>query len=258
MSGSENATSDADFHDAVESLEQLGLTTYEAKVFITLQRLRTGTAREVNDATSVPRSQVYATAESLESQGLIEIQQSNPITYKPVDITEARELLTERFEREQNRAFSYVEQAISEGTGIEEREDIWTISGAARINNRAVSLIETANDRLILGTGDTRHFPPEVCEALASADARGVSVSVLSDDGGVNEIARDLGVATEPARGYRPSDDQTGRILLGDDDIILLSVSTYRSGEEAGLWSANTEFATILMQVVEAGLYEGF
>ncbi|MFC6993003.1 TrmB family transcriptional regulator [Haladaptatus sp. GCM10025707] len=237
--------------------EQLGLTTYEAKVFITLQRLRTGTAREVNEATSVPRSQVYATAESLESQGLIEIQESNPITYKPVAIEEARELLTRRFEREQNRAFSYVEQAISEGTGIEEREDIWTISGAARINNRAVTLIEGTTDRLVFGTGDPRHFPPGVCEALASADARGVDVTVLSDDPSVTEIVGDIDIEAEPPRGYRPSDAQTGRFLLGDDDVILLSVAAHRSGEEAGLWSSNTEFATILMQVVEAGLFEG-
>ena len=90
--------------DAVDAFEDLGLTSYEAKVFIALHRLGLGTARDVADTTDVPRSQVYSVAESLESRGLLEVQQSNPIRYRPVSVDEARETLRDRFEREQDRA----------------------------------------------------------------------------------------------------------------------------------------------------------
>ncbi len=57
-----------DESDAIEALEELGLSNYEAKVFVALQRLGTGTARDIHQATDVPRSQVYGAAESLQEQ----------------------------------------------------------------------------------------------------------------------------------------------------------------------------------------------
>jgi len=48
--------------DAVDALKSLGLTTYEARTFVALQKLGAGTASEVADIADVPRSQVYGAA----------------------------------------------------------------------------------------------------------------------------------------------------------------------------------------------------
>ena len=47
------------------ALERLGLSTYEAGVFVALEKLGRGTAREIAEATDVPRSQVYGAAEHI-------------------------------------------------------------------------------------------------------------------------------------------------------------------------------------------------
>jgi len=109
--------------DAVSSLERLGLTTYEAKVFIALQKLGSGTAREVSRVADVPRSQVYSVTESLEDRGLVEVQQSSPMQYRPVSIEEARRTLRERFETESDRAFGYVEGVRNERGGEGEEQE---------------------------------------------------------------------------------------------------------------------------------------
>ena len=57
---------DGDEAGATESLQQLGLSQYEAEVFVALVKLGTGTAREVTQITDVPRSQVYGAAEALD------------------------------------------------------------------------------------------------------------------------------------------------------------------------------------------------
>ncbi|MUV88736.1 hypothetical protein GJ629_01590 [Halapricum sp. CBA1109] len=87
-----------DDEDAIEGLTRLGLTTYEARVFLALQKLDTGTASEVAEVSEVPRSQVYGTADDLEQRGLIEIQETRPAVYRPVDPDTAEQRLLEQLE----------------------------------------------------------------------------------------------------------------------------------------------------------------
>src|SRR5699024_1189511 len=68
----------SDHDEAVAALKRLGLSSYEAQVFIALQRLDTATVREVDRTTEVPRSQIYGAAEDLAERGLVDIQQSTP------------------------------------------------------------------------------------------------------------------------------------------------------------------------------------
>lgn len=58
-----------DPEEAVTSLEELGLTEYEARCFVALTRLSKGTAKEVSQVADVPRSRVYDTIERLERTG---------------------------------------------------------------------------------------------------------------------------------------------------------------------------------------------
>ncbi|HET7324565.1 MAG TPA: helix-turn-helix domain-containing protein, partial [Halococcus sp.] len=56
--------------DAIAALKRLGLSSYEAQVFVALQRISRGSARDIDRVTDVPRSQVYGAAEQLEERGL--------------------------------------------------------------------------------------------------------------------------------------------------------------------------------------------
>jgi len=148
-----------DQNEAVDAFEQLGLTSYEAKVFIALHRLGAGTARDVAEITDVPRSQVYSVAESLENRGLLEVQQSNPIRYRPVSVDEARDTLRTQFERERDRAFEYVETVKNEPTG--EGDPRGYLDGSrsqpGRRPNRRYPLAGGRSDRLRDPSPGTRH-----------------------------------------------------------------------------------------------------
>jgi len=67
-------TTDDTLEEAVEVLQQLGLKEYEAKCFVGLSRLSTGTAKKLSEITDVPRTRVYDAIRLLEAQGLVEIQ----------------------------------------------------------------------------------------------------------------------------------------------------------------------------------------
>lgn len=238
--------------EALEAFERLGLTSYEAKVFIGLHRIGSGTARDVARVVDVPRSQVYSVAESLEERGLLEVQQSSPIRYRPVSVEEARTTLEERFEREQERAFDYVSTVKKEPTGEETQEDIWTVRGRERVDDRIVDLLSAADRRLLFGTRLPELLTPQIEASLEECAAGGVEVVAVSSSAAVRDRLGALdGVTVDSPPPHRESDQRSGRIAIVDDDSLLLSVVD-DDGSETAIWSSDSLFASVLIQLIEA------
>ncbi len=250
-SGDADGGSDGgDERRAVESFERLGLTSYEARVFIALQRLGSGTARDVSRVTDVPRSQVYSAAESLADRGLASVQQSSPMRYRPVSVDAARSTLRERFDRETDRAFDYVERVRGDESE-EQREDIWTVRGREVVTDRVVELLDDAEDRVLFGTRLPALAPPAVVEALdrVAADSDVTIVSVSETVRG--RFSSPVETATPPTA--LAGEDRSGRFLFVDDDVVLLSVVGDEDAETA-IWSAHSSMASVLIQLAEISL----
>jgi sugar-specific transcriptional regulator TrmB len=248
--------------DAIAALKRLGLSSYEAQVFIALQRVGQGSARDVDRITEVPRSQVYGAAENLEERGLIDVQQSEPIQYRAVELSEARNRLRDRLDTAEERAFSYLESARNELGGEEEsREDIWTVEGRATITDRLVRLAREADERVIFGTDDESLLTPDLSEALAEM-AGNVTVVVVSANPAVRERFGEFdGVAAPPvtpAAEMGPG-ERSGRVLIADDETVLVSVlgdEEPGGRRETAIWSANTGFASVFVGLFEEWLDE--
>ncbi|WP_323190241.1 helix-turn-helix domain-containing protein [Halostella sp. PRR32] len=243
--------------DAVSSLERLGLTGYEARVFIALQKLGSGTARDVHRVAEVPRSQVYSAAENLEERGLVEVQQSNPMRYRPVSIETARSILRERFEREQERAFDYVEDVREEHSDDgEEQEDIWTVRGQEHVEDRIVELIREAEESVIFGTPDPDLMTETIETALRDREKAGLYVGVVSVDEGVrNRFADDAVLTTVPPPPFS-GDTSIGRVVRVDGKGVLLSVLGEEDvsgiNRETAFWSVETNFASALIELMNS------
>ncbi|MDQ2049347.1 helix-turn-helix domain-containing protein [Natronolimnohabitans sp. A-GB9] len=234
--------------DALEAFERLGLTSYEAKVFIALQRLGSGTARDVSDVVDVPRSQVYSVAENLAERGLIEVQQSSPIRYRPVSVDEARQLLRKDFETEQDRAFTYVESVREEAKADDEQESVWTVRGRERVTERLRSLVSEADQRIVVAISNPELIDDESVSLLEGRAADGITVRVLtdSDDVGARFDSCD-GIDVTVQRRQFVADDSWGRLIVVDTDTILLSVVD--AGTETAIWSSQSPLASILVEL---------
>lgn len=238
---------------AVEAFKDLGLTGYEAKAFLALQRLGSGTARDVARVADVPRSQVYSVADSLEAHGLVEVQQSNPRRFRPVSIDRARRTLRERFESRQERAFEYAERLREvSAPGEEQEEDVWTIRGRSHVTDRALEHVAEASERLDFATRVPDLVEDELRDAICDRATAGVDVTVISENEAVREQFADCPsvAVTEPPRPHG-DDERSGRIVIADDDRLLLSVIDDDGGETA-IWSAESLFARVFIQLVEA------
>lgn len=232
--------------DAVSALKRLGLTAYEARTFIGLQKLGTGTASEVADITDVPRSQVYGTAEDLEERGLIEIERSNPTRYRPVGVEEARDRLFHQLDSAGETAFEYLASVREEfGTDQEESESVWTVRGASNIESRSVSLLASADSTVVYGTDDTDRLTPELRQALADAAERGVEITALSDSDAVLDALSGFVARTVDMSERAFPEIGATQVLMVDGTTVLISVLS-ADGTEIAFWSGDTAFASML------------
>lgn len=240
-----------DDDDAVTALKRLGLTTYEARVFVGLQKLGAGTASEVADVTDVPRSQVYGAAEDLEERGLVEVEQSNPTRYRPVGVEEARERLYRQLQSEGDTAFEYLDSVRGEyGADGEESESIWTVRGTSNVVARAARLFASAESTAVYGTDDVERLEPNLERALADAAAGDVDVTVLSENPAVLDAVSEIGARTVDVPQPPTPDMGAERVLMVDDDTVLVSV-VGDEGAETAFWSSGTAFASMLTTLLD-------
>jgi sugar-specific transcriptional regulator TrmB len=244
-------------HEAVEGLKRLGLSSYEAGVFVALQRLGTGSASEVSRTSDVPQSQVYGAASSLADRGLVEVLEGSPKRYRPVGLDAARRQLRERIDREEARAFESLRGLQGEDADAND-EGVATVAGRHALDERIASLVAGAADRAMLVAWDAERLPPAVEEALRDRAAAGVAVVVVTEAAALAERLEDSGVRVVVAPS-RPGGGVTGRTLLVDESTVLLSVeSDDEDGPaETGLWTAHSDIGHILAQFVHAGMTYG-
>lgn len=242
--------------EAVDALARFGLTTYEARVFVGLQKLGTGTASDVAEVADVPRSQVYGAAEGLEAHGLIEVQQTTPTRYRPVPLEEAKARLIAEFRSVGENAFSFLEEVRHSCDQPEDRtEAIWTVEGRDTIAARVVELAESAEDHVFYGAADARFLEPAVREILAAKASESVSVVASSEDPDVLEALQSLPGVTPQQVPSELANVTTTRVLVADGDTVLLSVvgadALPDSTEETAIWSSGTAFAAVIVALVE-------
>lgn len=226
----------SDHKRAVELLQQLGLKEYEAKCFVALCRLPKATAKEISEASEVPRTRVYDAIRVLESKGLVEIQHSSPQQYRGVPIEEAAETIRREYDSRVETLQETLENVgpVAVEDAQEVSHEVWAISGPPAIENRTRSLVEDADREVVLVAGREAVLTDELVDALANAKDRGIDVVI----GAVSTEIRDrIGAALPSANVFvsglewlnRPEiDDGTviSRLLLVDRDTILVSSAT--------------------------------
>jgi sugar-specific transcriptional regulator TrmB len=252
-----------DDETAIEGLERLGLTNYEARVFLALQKLGAGTASEVSEVADVPRSQVYGAADNLEERGLVETRQSTPRAYRPVAMDRARTRLLDQLQRTGDETFDYLETVGGSSEAAEETEAIWLATGSDAVAARTAELVESAEREILYGVADPSLLADPVGAALRRA-ATDNAVIVASANPDVREAIADVpDVRAHAVPDERSPDVGFGRTLVVDDRTVLLSVYSSAPAadgtEEVAFWSADTTFAAVLVDFLRewfAGPFE--
>jgi HTH-type transcriptional regulator, sugar sensing transcriptional regulator len=176
----------------LEQLSALGLTEYEAKVYLALLSENPATGYQISKSSGVPRSMVYEALGRLEARGAaLKSEDEKATLYRPVSPA----VLLDRYEREARERAARLRHELLPLYNREESGRLWNFSGRREALAYAADLIDGAQHELMLVLTDA---DVEALQGrLEAAHARGVSLGVMI----TGDSAFDLGqVVRHPKR----------------------------------------------------------
>lgn len=223
---------DSALSEAVSLLRKLGMTEYAARTFLGLQRTGGGTAREIAEVSSVPRTKVYDVVSELKELGLVEIRQSSPREFYPA----SKETTRRKFQREYEQAVTSLFDILSDLPPVEgnkEVDGVWVVTGTDAIDERMVHFVDEASDRVVFIAVDGT-IPDAAVDPLAGALDRDVDVVL----GGIEEPPNGtLREATVVQSAGLWADSEVAIVVLTDrSSVLVVSRTDSGSDRQSGIW----------------------
>ncbi|NHN47590.1 TrmB family transcriptional regulator [Halostella sp. JP-L12] len=236
--------------EAVAALESIGLTEYEARCFVALSKIRSGTAKEVSQISEVPRSRVYDALDRLSERGLVDVQRSDPRRYRAVDEHEVLSV----FERDFRSALDEVDETLDALDDHRRSErGVWEISSRDHVVSRTLTLLDDAESEVYLLVAAEGALGDDVLGRVATLAERGIRVLAEVPSEPVGAAIREAvpradvsvygGFEAAATRGHCPS-----HAVMVDRDAVLLSAA--REGDLPGV----TEATAVWCRGVDHGL----
>jgi len=170
---------DAVVDECVSVLQSFELTEYEAKSFVALSRLGTGTAKEIAEVAEIPQARIYDCMETLSERGVVSIQQSKPRRFRAADTETALGALERRCQNRLDRLQKLFPRLESPSRD-EESADVWVMEGSIEVSERLRELVSEAEEAVLLALATEDLLTESLLGALDSAATRGVDVVVGS------------------------------------------------------------------------------
>ncbi len=134
----------------IDSLKKMGLTEYEAKTFIALNRIQGGTVADINLTSDIPRAAIYGALSKLEVKGLVEVEHGKPMRYRSINPMKAIAKLRENINAESERVLKALEEARREVERPEPAESMWTMRGVMNLYTKFSDMISRAEKNIII------------------------------------------------------------------------------------------------------------
>lgn len=251
----------------IDSLKNLGLTEYEAKVFVALNRYGSGTATDLHMFSGIPRPAVYGVLKKLAERGLIEVQHTKPMRYKCICPQEAIEKIKKDFEQETELALEKLEEVYSSEENEIQEEVVWTINGLKNVTDRIIQVISNARSEIIAetphpGFRDLENMYPliekhhlELAEVLNRKISEGVKVRIIAySPEELQGIAEQIPAAELRLYTLKDEEFRKGGVILVDSSEVLINLRKDAGLREelAAIWSNGREFVFFVKHLLEA------
>jgi HTH-type transcriptional regulator, sugar sensing transcriptional regulator len=156
---------------ALDSLQKLGLTLYEARLYLGLLTHGAQNGNELSRSAEVPSSKVYSTLHKLVAAGYVsQVRRDGSAEYVCIPPDE----LVQRLRAEYERPLDYLEGALPSLAATEPDADVLQITSAEAILHRGREVIGAAGHEVFVSLWD--ESLEAMRGALTAADARGVDV----------------------------------------------------------------------------------
>ncbi|HET9612898.1 MAG TPA: helix-turn-helix domain-containing protein [Nitrososphaeraceae archaeon] len=205
-----------------KAMENLGLTGYEIKVYLSILEGGPAIASEVSKVSGVPYSKIYEVINTLEDKGWLESNSSRPQKFFPKSPQSALAAMRVRMENgikdNENLIMSEL-LPIYQKRGIKERPEIWVVRGIHNIVGKVSEIILDCQAELLIAI-------PEIAENIAKPTQpmlralyeKGVNISVLASGRTSSDTLRAISRIAQ----VRVKDHMFGGGVIGDSRQVML------------------------------------
>lgn len=230
----------------IADLQQIGLTEYEAKVYLALLHNHPATGYQLSKDSGVPRSMVYEVLKRLHGRGAaLETIENRSTLYRPLP----PHMLLDRHESEYRRRVANLRQGLDELYEATADDRVWSIIGHTATLSYAGQLIRQACKEMYLVLTD-EDLTALYFEIRKACDA-GVDINALLTGKGSLDCGR---VAYHP-----PLESElqglTSTLLVVSDDKEALIASTGVHQETTATITRNNDLVLIARQFVWMELF---
>ena len=214
----------------IECLKSLGLTKYEALVYIALLKVVSATASEIHEISTVPRASVYPVLDQLQEKKLISIARSTPKRFAALSPEEGVAIMMSRIEQDAADAREILSTIHRERISHEQscEELIWNVYGIENIRNKLTDIIAAARQDIRI-IAHPHIISPEIIEMLHDK-AEHADIEIVTHQGvGANKGKMRVYVKKHPAMPReldQVKDMMAGGICIVDNRRVLVILGT--------------------------------
>ncbi|MDJ0269728.1 MAG: TrmB family transcriptional regulator [Aigarchaeota archaeon] len=221
-----------------KALQELGLTEYESRTYITLVENGPMTASEISEAAQVPYSKVYEVLGALDEKGFIETHGGRPARYVPKSPATALESLRLRLEkrlRGNEETILSELMPIYEKRGAKERPDIWILRGEASIMETIRDVSTRCEQELLIAAPALNKGIVMMIQSIAgAAHTRGCQVQIMVS----NTVEQSFLTKLLDVAEVRVRDQMFGGGVIADSrEVVIVFSGDDGSGLLLAIWS---------------------
>ena len=248
----------------LNKLKDLGLNSYETKLWTSLLSRGVSTAGELSDIANVPRSRTYDVLESLEKKGFIIMKIGKPIKYIAVPPSEVIERVKKKIREDHDFQTNMIEEfrnsnlleelnvLHNQGVDmIEPTELTGAIKGRKNLYNHLEHMVNGANESIVLVSSEEglMRKMKYLLPAMKKARNRGANIRIISNFSDKSKFEDLHSIAS-----LKHKDDIQGRFMVVDKKNVLFTLvdgEKTHSSYDTGVWVNSPFFAESMHSMFE-------
>ena len=196
--------------DIVEELQDLGLTSYEARCYVSLAALGPSDPAKVADDADIPKPSAYTALRGLALKGWADLVVKKPTTYRAKKPSSIKSMVSAKVEE----TFEALENIYSPEPA-EEAELVYTLRGSDKVLAKVYEMLRGAKESVVIVAPTMGLEDPRALELLADAAGRGVNVRAICDEEALGLLPVGVDIRTG---------NQVAFDLLVDDKVALIGL----------------------------------
>ena len=234
--------------DIQRCLKSLGITKYEALVYIALLKTGSAPASRLHEVSGVPRASVYPVLDRLLEKNMATVSNAQPKLFRPNPPDEAVDDLLRQVREDADLARTLLSDIYHEEPEDEPmKEQIWSIYGEEQIKKKIIDTLSLAQESVrCFTTWGT--IAGNLLPLFGELSERGVDVVLVTNEWNeaVPKNVKVLEIRCKLKSEFDMSPDLAG-IFIIDNRVVLCIIGT-PEGEPTALYSESKGFLNFYQQ----------